>query len=275
MDVVIDTDPGLGTLGADPEDALAIALALASPELIVRALTCVHGNVPLRHGFGNAAQLLAVLGRTDVPLAAGHAGPLEPHPEHARWLAERDGWERVVPTPPLPEPRAVEVLAAATTVIAIGPLTNVAEALRSGVAFERVIVMGGAFTVPGNVTATAEFNLFADPRAAQLVLDAGVRPLFVGLDVCHQTHLPAKPAGALGALFAHAAAPWLASDGPYLYDSLAVAAAIRPDLLTVEPAHVRIAPDGTSRVGDGPPNALVARAVDADAFHALLAERVL
>lgn len=249
-DVVIDTDPGLGTADADPEDALAIALALASPELTVRAITCVGGNVPVEQGLANARRILELVGREDVPLAAG--------------------------------PRAVDMLVeVARTIIAIGPLTNVAAALLADPSLaerlERVVIMGGAFQVPGNVTPTAEFNFFADPEAAQVVLDAGVRPVLVGLDVCHQTHLPkgARPRGELGASFERAAGPWLASDGPYLYDSLAVAAAIRPELLTLEPAHVGIEADGTSVASQaGRHNALVATDVDAEAFHALFSDLV-
>src|SRR5688500_5642093 len=76
MDVLIDTDPGMGTLGAEPEDSLAIAMALASPEVTVRAITCVQGNVPVRHSYANATHLLELLGRADVPLAAGEERPL-------------------------------------------------------------------------------------------------------------------------------------------------------------------------------------------------------
>lgn len=249
MDVVVDTDPGLGTPGADPEDALAIALALASPELRVRAITCVAGNVPLPDAFANATRWLERLGRQDVPVAADDAAPTIV--EHARAL------------------------------VAIGPLTNVAAALRTDPSLpdrlERVVIMGGAFAVPGNVGPTAEFNFAEDPEAAQAVLDAGLRPTLVGLDVCHETHLPqVRPRTPLGAYFEQVAGPWLASDGPYLYDSLAVAAAIRPELLTVAPAHVTIAPDGTSVADhDAPANALVATGVDVAAFDALFAERVL
>ncbi len=98
MDVLIDTDPGMGTLGSDPEDSLAITLALACPELTVRAITCVHGNVPVRHSYANAAHLLHVLRRSDVPLAAGAEGPLLSRRRGpSRWLAERDGLDRILP----------------------------------------------------------------------------------------------------------------------------------------------------------------------------------
>ena len=254
MDVLIDTDTGMGTLGSDPDDGLAIALALASPEVTVRAITCVMGNVPLSHVYANAAHLLQVLGRTDVPLAAGAERPLLHRRDPLRWLAER-----------------------ATC--------------------ERVVIMGGAFEVPGNVTPTAEFNFFMDPEAAQIVLDAGVRPVLVGLDVCHRTRLaPSQLAGTafdteLGRFVEHACAAWLphtgADDGPYLYDSLTVAAALEPKLLTLEPAFVHVEPAvGTSVawLPDRPSawsrparrdNALVATDVDVDAFAAQFAERVL
>jgi inosine-uridine nucleoside N-ribohydrolase len=96
VDVLIDTDPGMCTLGAEPEDSLAIALALRSPEVTVRSITCVQGNVPVRHSYANAAYLLELLGRTDVPLAAGEERPLlgGQRREQLRWLAERDAYDR-------------------------------------------------------------------------------------------------------------------------------------------------------------------------------------
>ena len=214
MDVLNDTDTGMGTLGSDPDDGLAIALALASPEVRVRAITCVMGDVPLSHVYANAAHLLQVLGRTDVPLAAGAERPLLHRRDPLRWLAERAAYERVTPAaePSPGDPRAVALIVQTAntsdglTIIAIGPLTNVAAALVAEPALadrlERVVIMGGAFEVPGNVTPTAEFNVFMDPEAAQIVLDAGVRPVLVGLDVCHRTQLAPSPhahqAAALG-----------------------------------------------------------------------------
>ena len=233
MDVLIDTDPGMGTLGCDPEDSLAITLALASPEVTVRAITCVQGNVPVRHSYANAAHLLQLLGRTDVPLAAGAERPLlgARRGEQLRWLAERDVLDRVLAAAqlPYPEPRAVELILRTAresdglTIIAIGPLTNVAAALVAdpGLAdrLERLVVMGGAFEVPGNVTPTAEFNFFMDPEAAQIVLESGVRPVLVGLDVCHQTHLTSRQLAAagfttdLGRFVQRACAAWLPATG--------------------------------------------------------------
>jgi purine nucleosidase len=315
VDVVIDTDPGMGTLGADPEDSLAVTLALASPEPTVRGITCVQGNVPLRHSYANAAHLLELLARTDVPLGAGAERPLlgERRDAQLRWLAERDGSERVIPAaePPFPEPRAVDLIRCAAresdglTIVAIGPLTNVAAALLAdpelAERLERVVVMGGAFEVPGNVTPTAEFNFFMDPEAAQIVLDAGVHPVLVGLDACHRTHLTrTQLAGRgfespLGRFVQRSCAAWLPTaddeDGPHLYDSLALAAALRPEILTLEPALVRIETTSDTLAGtsvawlpgrasawsrpDRPDNALVATDVDVEAFDALFDQRVL
>jgi inosine-uridine nucleoside N-ribohydrolase len=139
MDVLIDTDLGMGTLHGEPEDGLAIILALASPEVTVRAITCVQGNVPVRHSSANAAHLLKLLGRCDIPLAAGAERPLlgARRGEPLRWLAERDAYDRIIPAAsrPFPAPRAVELILRAAresdglTIIAIGPLTNVAAAL--------------------------------------------------------------------------------------------------------------------------------------------------
>jgi inosine-uridine nucleoside N-ribohydrolase len=315
MDVLIDTDPGMGTLGSDPEDSLAITMALASPEVTVRAITCVQGNVPVRHSYANAAQLLELLGRTDIPLAAGAERPLlgSSRPGPLRWLAERDGSDRVLPAarPPYPEPRAVELILRSAresdglTIIAIGPLTNVAAALVAdpglGDRLERVVVMGGAFEVPGNVTPTAEFNFFMDPEAAQIVLASGLRPVLVGLDVCHQTHLTSRQLATtgfttdLGRFVQRACASWLPAggdaEGPHLYDTLAVAGAFRPELLTLEPAFVQIETASEALAGtsvawlpgrpstwsrpDGGDNALVATGVDVAGFDALFGERVL
>ena len=314
MDVLIDTDPGMGTLGCDPEDSFAIAMALASPEVTVRAITCVQGNVPVRHSYANAAHLLQLLRRTDVPLAAGAERPLlgARRGEQLRWLAERDTSERVLAAarPPYAEPRAVELILRTAresdglTIIAIGPLTNVAAALVADPGLVdrlgRLVVMGGAFEVPGNVTPTAEFNFFMDPEAAQIVLERGVQPVLVGLDVCHQTHLTRQQLAAshfqtdLGRFVQRSCAAWLPAaddEGPHLYDSLAVASVIRPELVTLEAAFVEIETASEALAGTsvawlpdrpsawsrphGTENALVATGIDVVGFEALVNERVL
>ena len=155
--------------------------------------------------------------------------------------------------------------------------------------------MGGAYEVPGNITPTAEFNFFMDPEAAQIVLDCGLRPVLVGLDVCHQTQLSHSQIAAAdsrprSASSSSAPAPRGCrrrdEDGPHLYDSLAMAAAIRPELLTLEPALRLDRPAGTSTAWlpgrpsawsrpDRADNALVATAVDVASFEAMFDERVL
>jgi inosine-uridine nucleoside N-ribohydrolase len=311
MDVLIDTDPGMGTVGADPEDALAITMALSSPEVTVRAIACVQGNVPVRHSLANAMHLLELLGRRDVRVAAGFERPLlsARRRQQERWLAETDGWERLLPAAerPFASPRAVEVISRAAresdglTIVAIGPLTNIAAALVADPELpsliERIVVMGGAFEVPGNITPTAEFNFFMDPEAAQIVLDAGVQPELIGLDVCHRTHLTHEQlefTTPLGRFLRRACASWLPApddDGPHLYDSLAMAAALEPQLVTLTPARVEIETTSVALAGtsaawlpgrfsewsrpDAPDNALVATEVDENGFEAFFAERVL
>src|SRR3954454_15169192 len=121
------------------------------------------------------------------------------------------------------------------TIVAIGPLTNIAVALLADPLFatrlDRLVVMGGAFEVPGNVTPTAEFNFFMDPEAAEIVLGAGLRPMLVGLDVCHQVRVSGiqldatAPCGKLGPHLSRACPEWLPAGGkagPYLCDSPAV-----------------------------------------------------
>jgi purine nucleosidase len=314
MQVLIDTDPGMGTVGVDPEDAFAITMALSSPGVTVEAIACVQGNVPIRHSLANATHLLELLGRRDVLVAAGLERPLlaARRRQQERWLTETDGRERLLPAAerPYPAARAVEVILRAAresdglTIVAIGPLTNIAAALVADPELpsllERIVVMGGAFEVCGNITPTAEFNFFMDPEAAQIVLDARLRPELIGLDVCHQTHLTHAQMAAvefttpLGRFVRRACAAWLPTqdgDAPHLYDSLAMAAALEPQLVTLEPARVEIetvsaALAGTSAAWlrgrfsewsrpDGPDNALVATEVDVDGFAAFFAERVL
>jgi inosine-uridine nucleoside N-ribohydrolase len=313
VDVVVDTDLALGTVGVDPEDSLALALALASPEVNVRAVTCVQGNVPVRHSVAGAARLLELLGYAHVPLAAGAERPLagEARKLQFRRLAESDRQERVLPAAEglLRAPRAVELLLRTArecpnlTVIAIGPLTNLAGALVADPSLagrlERVVIMGGAFETPGNVTPTAEFNLFMDPEAAQVVLASGITPVLVGLDVCHRTHLtPALLAGVgfrspFGRLLRESSADWLfnSDDGPHLYDSLAVACAVKPDLFELTPALVHVETESDRLAGTSaawlpgrasgwsrpnvPDNALIATDIDLEGFEALFSERVL
>jgi inosine-uridine nucleoside N-ribohydrolase len=172
--------------------------------------------------------------------------------EPLRWPAERDACHRVLPVGRRPDanPRAIEIISRTgrasdgLTIVAIGPLTNLATALVADPAgadrLEKVVVMDGAFEVAGNVTPTAEFNFFMEPEAAHIVLESGVRPVLVGLDVCTRTHLTSRQIAAtdfrseLERFVQCSCASWLPAmdasedQGPHLYDTLAAASAFWP-----------------------------------------------
>ncbi|MGI5505155.1 nucleoside hydrolase [Lentzea sp. CA-135723] len=176
--LIIDTDPGV-------DDAFAIALAARSPEVDLRALTTVFGNVGLELTTANALRLLAHLKRTDVPVVKGFGGPGGAADVHGE-----DGLGGQAHT--LPEnPEGVrgedvvqffaDNLTPETTVAAIGPLTNIARALDAGIVFPRLIVMGGGLGI-GNMTLRAEFNFWADAEAARTVIRKG-NPIVVPLNL--------------------------------------------------------------------------------------------
>jgi len=191
--VIIDTDPGT-------DDAMAILLALNSPELEVRALTVVHGNVPLRQGIQNALKLAALAGRCDLPVAAGASRPLvgenrtaeSVHGENGLGNVELD--VRPCPIDPRFGPdRIIEMVhnqPGELTLVPIGPLTNIALAVLKDPSIvplvKEVVLMGGAVS-GGNATAVAEFNIWGDPEAAQIVFRADWPLTMVGLDVTEKT----------------------------------------------------------------------------------------
>jgi purine nucleosidase len=191
--VVIDTDPGV-------DDAVAILLALVSPEIDVLALTTVAGNVSLEKTTLNARRLLHLGGRPDVVVAAGCDQPLAGPTGDASEVHGNDGlsdleWDE--PDIPLSSLHAVDLLAqlisgGPLTIVAIGPLTNLATLLERHPGIEsqveRVVIMGGA-SFEGNVTPAAEFNIWADPEAAQRVLGARWPVTLMPLDLTHQAYL--------------------------------------------------------------------------------------
>ncbi|EYR65050.1 nucleoside hydrolase [Actinotalea ferrariae CF5-4] len=305
--VVIDTDPGI-------DDALAIMLAFASPELDVRAVTTVGGNTGLANTTENALRLLHLLDRDDVPVAAGADVPLVRRDSRADETTHGvDGFGGVqLPAAPRgADPRgavqllvdAVEASDRPVTIIALGPLTNVAAliAARPDVAarLERIVLMGGGARVLGNMTPASEFNIWFDPEAAARVFAAGIPITMVGLDVTHQAltapgdwdPLRADDAGpvaraVLGMVdyYTQYHLARVGTDSTAQHDSLAVAVAIRPDLVTTRAVHVDVEYVGTltrgmtvvdlDGVGGLAPTADVALQVDADAFNALLISRV-
>src|SRR5213082_3596005 len=194
--IILDTDPGI-------DDALALFLALASPEVQLEAVTTVSGNVDVALTTYNALTLLELAGRTDIPVARGIDRPLIRQPFNAAFVHGDNGLGGLQ----LPEPgiqpvaeHAVDViiekiLAAPgeITLVTIGPLTNIALALRREPRIAQhvreVVIMGGALRVPGNDTPTAEFNIFADPHAAHIVIHGGWPIRLVSLDVTTVTLL--------------------------------------------------------------------------------------
>lgn len=192
--VIIDTDPGT-------DDAMAILLALASPELDVRAFTVVPGNVTAPQALDNTLRLASLAGRCDIPIAAGARRPMAQRLITAEFVHGGNGLADVE----LPEsecevdPRfapdlIIDMVHAAPgeiTLVPIGPLTNIALAVLKDPAIvplvKEVVIMGGSIT-EGNVTAVAEANIFNDPEAAQVVFDAGWKVTMVGLDVTHRTN---------------------------------------------------------------------------------------
>ncbi len=249
--IILDCDPGI-------DDALAIVFALRSPELQVEAVTTVAGNVPLELTTANALRLVELAGPQRPPVAAGAPRPLSGKLLLADFVHGENGLGGVtLPEPATPlDPRGAVPLMAEiirrhpheTTIVAIGPLTNVATLLRREPSLasklQEIILMGGAFG-KGNVTPVAEFNIYSDPLAANEVLAAGVPVTMLTLEATAQAVLrpehidllrqPSDPAPrALAAI----AAPYVrfaeshGSPGASLHDPMAVAIAIDPSLAT-------------------------------------------
>mgnify|MGYP002721535765 FL=1 len=192
--IIIDTDPG-------QDDAVAILLALASPELQVLGIVAVAGNVPLALTEVNARKVVELSGRTDVPVFAGRDRPLSRDlvtAEHVHGKTGLDGIELPAPTLPLQAQDGVDFIvetlrthdAGTVTLVPIGPLTNIAEAFRRAPDIigrvQQIVLMGGAYFEVGNITPAAEFNIYVDPEAAAEVFAAGVPLVVMPLDVTHK-----------------------------------------------------------------------------------------
>jgi inosine-uridine nucleoside N-ribohydrolase len=303
MKILLDCDPG-------HDDAIALLLALASPEVELVGVTTVHGNQTLEKTTVNALKLLEFVGRTDVPVAAGADRPFRREPVVAGYVHGESGMDG----PSLPEPttapvaqHAVDFIAETVlaseeplTLVPTGPLTNIGLflALHPDAAEKvgRIVLMGGAIG-EGNVTPAAEFNIWADPEAADRVFTSGLDVTMVGLDVTHQAIFGPGPktelaaAGRVGAMVAELlefygrfhkqSYGW---DGSPIHDAVAMAHAFRPGI--VETVHTGVRVDCGEELGRGRtnvdlrgrvgwgPNAQVAVGIDKDAFIALLVERI-
>lgn len=304
-DIIIDTDPG-------QDDAVAILLALASPELNVLGLTCVAGNVPLAATTRNARRLRDLASRPDLPVMAGCDRPLARAPVTAEHVHGADGLAGVdLPEPALPsDPRpAVEFLIEtirarperSVTLVALGPLTNVATALSRApdlaARLAGIVLMGGGHRALGNVTPAAEFNIHADPEAADIVLRAGAEVTIVPLDVTHKALVtPARNAvfAAAGTPVARAVAGLTdpagresarhGGQGVPLHDPCTIVWLLRPDLFAARRVNVMVETQSELTLGmtvmdwwgvtGRAPNAQVLHEIDAEGFFALLADRL-
>ena len=262
--VILDVDPGV-------DDALAIILALRSPELDVIGVTTVCGNVPVDLATTNALQILELMQRSDVPVFAGAGRPLKRKPVHAGHVHGETGLGEAV----LPEPStaacgdavgflidSISLRPGDVAVIALGPLTNLAlaEARQPGILSRArsVMVMGGALLEPGNVSPVAEFNFFVDPDAARQVLRLKANLTLVPLDVTRKAVLMEESAyeAARGgdpiAVFCEAAVRTAIEHGEKttgvrgicLHDPLVVGLACDPQLCDMEVSWIEIETEG-------------------------------
>ena len=194
LPLLIDCDPGI-------DDAIMLMMALGSPSLDVRAITTVAGNVPLRLTSRNARLICERLDRPDIPVFAGCPRPLLRAPVTAEDFHGESGIygiEITEPKAPLQPGHAVEELIrqlkaapnGGLTLVVTGPMTNIACALvmapEIARAIAEIVIMGGADTEGGNITPFAEFNIFADPHAAEIVLGTGIPATILSLDATHQ-----------------------------------------------------------------------------------------
>ncbi|MBE1284580.1 MAG: nucleoside hydrolase [Rhodobacteraceae bacterium] len=305
--IIIDTDPG-------QDDAVAILLALASPEEIeVLGITAVAGNVPLSLTAKNARIVCELAGKTDVPVYAGCDAPLSRKlvtAEHVHGKTGLDGPDLPDPTMPLTHGHAVDFIidtlreqdAGTVTLCPLGPLTNIATAFQKAPDIvsrvQEIVLMGGAYFEVGNITPTAEFNIYVDPEAADIVFKSGVDIVVMPLDVTHKALVTKTRNDAFRALgnqagvavaqmtdfFERFDKEKYGSEGAPLHDPCVTAYLIRPDLF--QGRHVNVEIETASELTMGmtvadwwgvtnrTPNTTFIGSLDADGFFALLTERL-
>ncbi len=304
--IIIDTDPG-------QDDAVAILLALASPELDVLGITAVAGNVPLALTQKNARMICELAGRRDIPVFAGCDTPLSRKlvtAEHVHGKTGLDGIALPDPTLPLQDRHGVDFIietlrdhaAGSVTLCPLGPLTNIATAFQRApdvvARVAEVVLMGGAYFEVGNITPAAEFNIYVDPEAAAVVFGSGVPLVVMPLDVTHQaltSRLWVEGMRGAGTEVGRAVASWTdfferfdtakyGSHGAPLHDPCVIGYLLRPDLFEGRHINVEIETRGEFtlgmtvadwwRVSKRPANALFMGSVQAESFFALLTERI-
>lgn len=305
--IIIDTDPG-------QDDAVAILLALASPENIeVLGITAVAGNVPLSLTQKNARIICELAGHTNVKVFAGCDAPLEGKlvtAEHVHGETGLNGPALPDPIMPLQKDHAVDFIIdtlrtqpeGSVTLCPLGPLTNIATAFQKAPDIVQrvaeIVLMGGAYFEVGNITPTAEFNIYVDPKAADIVFRSGVKITVMPLDVTHQALITKDRNDAfraMGTKVGTAVAEWTdfferfdkdkyGSAGAPLHDPCVIAYLIQPELFSGRHINVEIETEGRFttgmtvadwwRVTDRAPNAHFMRYIDADGFFKLLTERL-
>ena len=306
--VIIDCDPGV-------DDTLAILFALGSPELNVKAITTVCGNVPLPVCTNNALKILELAKRTDIPVHPGCEEPMLGEAIFGKFHGT-GGLGKLVLPDPITKPskqhavdKMAELLQEAKaageklTICTLGPMTNLAlliklhpELLSS---IENVVSMGGAYRIAGNRTLTSEFNMLADPHAANIVYSAGLNYVALPLDATHQAMTsperiawfeggaPGTPLAATYDLlsgWARNDPKRYGSDGGPMHDPLVTLYLVAPDLFETEPAHVFVECDSQLCYGQTVadwygqsgevPNAQIVQKVDADGVFSLLSDRI-
>lgn len=305
--IIIDTDPG-------QDDAVAILLALASPESIdVLGITCVAGNVPLALTARNARMVCELAGKRDVPVFAGCDRPLG-RPlvtaEHVHGKTGLDGPALPEPTMPLQDRHGVDFIIetlrreapGTVTLCPLGPLTNIATAFQRApdivARVQEVVLMGGAYFEVGNITPTAEFNIYVDPQAADIVFRSGVPLVVMPLDVTHKALVTAERNDAFRALgtpvgiavaemtefFERFDKEKYGSLGAPLHDPCVTAYLIRPELFSGRHVNVEIETGSDLTLGmtvadwwgvtNRPRNALFMGGIDANGFFDLLTDRL-
>jgi purine nucleosidase len=305
--IIIDTDPG-------QDDAVAILLALASPEDVeVLGITAVAGNVPLPLTQKNARIVCELAGKTEVRVFAGCDAPLARKlvtAEHVHGKTGLDGPQLADPVMPLQEQHAVDFIietlrsepAHSVTLCPLGPLTNIATAFLKAPdiigRIQQIVLMGGAYFEVGNITPAAEFNIYVDPEAADIVFKSGVPLVVLPLDVTHKAltnRARIEAFRALGTEPGRMIAEWTdfferfdmqkyGSEGAPLHDPCVIAYLIRPDLFAGRHINVEIETKSELTLGmtvadwwgvtDRKANALFVGSIDATGFYDLLTDRV-
>ncbi len=304
--IIIDTDPG-------QDDAVAILMAIASQELEVVGITAVAGNVPLELTEKNSRIIVELSGKTDIPVFAGCDRPLGRElvtAEEVHGKTGLDGMDLSEPNVPLQDKDGVDFIIetlqsnnpGTITLCPLGPLTNIAKAMQMApeivARIQEIVLMGGAYFEVGNVTPAAEFNIYVDPEAAQIVFKSGVPITVLPLDATHQvlttkSHMDiignignraGKEVANLTTFFERFDKEKYGTDGAPLHDPCVIAYLLEPEIFNGRYVNVEIETQSELTRGmtvvdwwdvtDRAPNAIFVGQADSDRFFELLTEKL-